>query len=200
MLNSRMRELDSEGDLTICCNAGNYSYMGMAYRDTDWFIVYKASDPFDVTCTAEYQTYVFQLSFERIERPAFWIANSNNIDMGIIDTLVMHSIDWDPKRPFETYREYGRQVMDYVDGRCKVHWPVSAYSFRRKGLLHLMKLKKLSQVEVARRFMRIARLPPCVPASPVARFLLFGRSTISAPRIRSQAHQGVETQTGRSRR
>jgi len=78
------------------------------------------------------------------------------VDMGIIDALVMHSIDWDPKRPFETYREYGLQVMDYVDGRCKVHWPVSAYSFRRKGLRHLMKLTKLSQAEVARRLMRIA--------------------------------------------
>ena len=78
------------------------------------------------------------------------------VDMGIIDTLVMHSIDWDPKRPFETYREYGRQIMDYVDGRCKVHWPISAYSFRRKGLRHLTQLTKLPQVKVARRLMTIA--------------------------------------------
>ncbi|MBN2450347.1 MAG: PD40 domain-containing protein [Lentisphaeria bacterium] len=88
-----------------------------------------------------------------LSRAADWRAW---VDMGIIDTLVMHSVDWDPRRPFETYREYGRQVMEYVDGRCKVHWPASAYSFRRKGLKHLAEQTGLSQAEVAARLMTIA--------------------------------------------
>jgi len=78
------------------------------------------------------------------------------VDMGLIDTLVMHSIDWDPKRPLETYREYGREIMDYVDGRCKVQWPLSAYSFRKKGIRDMAKAAKLSRDEAARQMMTIA--------------------------------------------
>ncbi len=55
---------DEDNELTLCCNAGNYSYEGMAYRDTDWFTLYKASDPFYASCLAEEQTYVFQLGFD----------------------------------------------------------------------------------------------------------------------------------------
>lgn len=78
------------------------------------------------------------------------------VDMGLIDTLVMHSIDWDPKRPLETYREYGREIMDYVDGRCKVQWPLSAYSFRKKGIPDMAKATKLSRAEAARQMMTVA--------------------------------------------
>jgi Tol biopolymer transport system component len=78
------------------------------------------------------------------------------VDMGLIDTLVMHSIDWDPKRPLETYRSYGREIMDYVDGRCKVQWPLSRYSFRKKGYPHVAKLLKISPAEAATRMMTIA--------------------------------------------
>ena len=88
-----------------------------------------------------------------LSRAADWRAW---VDMGLVDTLVMHSIDWDPTRPLESFREYGREVMDYVDGRCKVHWPLSSYSFRRKGYPHMAKQLKVSVEEAARRMMTIA--------------------------------------------
>jgi len=40
----------------------------MAYRDTDWFVVYKASDPFDVTGETRHPIYLYQLGFDPIER------------------------------------------------------------------------------------------------------------------------------------
>ena len=78
------------------------------------------------------------------------------VDMGVIDTLVMHSIDWDTRRPLESFRERGREIMDYVDGRCKVQWPLSRYSFRKKGFPHVAKLLKIRWEEAAERMMMIA--------------------------------------------
>ncbi len=59
---------NDDRELVLCCNAGNYSYQGSAYRDTDWFIVYKASDPFDVEAEAEYPTAILQLGFDPVQR------------------------------------------------------------------------------------------------------------------------------------
>jgi len=59
---------DEDYALTLCCNAGNYSYQGQAYRDTDWFIIYKAAATCQVTAEAEYPTYIFQLGFDPVQR------------------------------------------------------------------------------------------------------------------------------------
>jgi len=59
---------NGDHELTLCCNAGNYNYQGSEYRDTDWFIIYKASEPFAVTGEAEYPTYLFQLAFDPVQR------------------------------------------------------------------------------------------------------------------------------------
>ncbi len=80
---------DENSELTICCNAGNYSYQGTAYRDTDWFTIYKAADPFGVTAIAEYPTYIFQLGFDPIQRCEGEVTVDYNIllDPCVEDTL-----------------------------------------------------------------------------------------------------------------
>ncbi len=55
---------DENNELILCARTGTYLYSGYYYRDTDWYTLYKASDPFNVTCTAERETYVFQLGFD----------------------------------------------------------------------------------------------------------------------------------------
>jgi hypothetical protein len=75
-----------DGELVLCCNAGNYSYYGSAYRDTDWFIVYPNGDPMSMTGTAANPTYLFQLS---------WTGNY----MDCVDVAVYSNILLDPCVP-----------------------------------------------------------------------------------------------------
>jgi hypothetical protein len=75
---------------------------------------------------------------------------------GLIDTLVINFVRWDEDRPFESTREIGREIMDVVDGRCRVLWPVRAYDYGGFGMPSYAEATELSQEEIAERLMVMA--------------------------------------------
>ncbi len=78
------------------------------------------------------------------------------VDEGLIDTLVISFMPWDEELPFESTREIGRGIMDAVDGRCRVLWPVRAYDFGGYGMPSYAEATGLSQEEIAERLMLMA--------------------------------------------
>jgi len=52
---------EEDGCAWLCGVSGWYDYLGMSYRDTDWFTIHAAGEQIDLTITAEYQTYLFVL-------------------------------------------------------------------------------------------------------------------------------------------
>lgn len=78
------------------------------------------------------------------------------VEEGIIDTLVINWVRWDEKDPFESTRAISRAIMDVVDGRCRVLWPVRAYDYGGFGMPSYEKATGLSQAEIAGRLMRMA--------------------------------------------
>jgi hypothetical protein len=78
------------------------------------------------------------------------------VDEGLIDTLVINYIPWDEERPFESTREMGRAIMDFVDGRCRVLWPVRAYDYGGYGMPSYAEATGLPQEEIAERLMIMA--------------------------------------------
>ncbi len=87
------------------------------------------------------------------ERAADW---RQWVNEGLIDTLVINYMPWDEQRPFESTREIGREIMDVVDGRCRVLWPVRAYDYGGYGMPSYAEATGLSQEEIARRLMVMA--------------------------------------------
>ncbi len=75
---------------------------------------------------------------------------------GIVDTLVVMSVDWDKKRPFESTREIYQAVMNYCDGHCRVLFPVSMYNFTKKGLPEYHRTTGLSLPDVTSVMVRMA--------------------------------------------
>lgn len=78
------------------------------------------------------------------------------IDEGIIDTLVINWVKWDTKAPFDSTRKICRDIMDVVDGRCRVLWPVRAYDYSSFGMPTYQKATGLSQAQVASKLMTMA--------------------------------------------
>ncbi len=78
------------------------------------------------------------------------------IDEGLIDTLVVNFFTWDADRPFESTRELGRELLDFVDGRCRVLWPVRAYDYGGYGMPSYSQATGLPQDEIAVRLMQMA--------------------------------------------
>jgi len=58
---------------------------------------------------------------------------------GVIDTLVVMSVRWDPERPFESTREIYRSILNVCAGRCEVLFPVSMYDFTARGFPRIRK-------------------------------------------------------------
>jgi hypothetical protein len=66
-----------------------------------------------------------------LERAADW---RRWVDEGLIDTLVIGDVNWDPNDPLESTRQAYREVLDFVRGRCRVWCPVQQYNFTHHGL------------------------------------------------------------------
>ncbi|MCX6994208.1 MAG: hypothetical protein NT011_13845 [Kiritimatiellaeota bacterium] len=78
------------------------------------------------------------------------------VDEGLIDTLIIQSMTWDKQRPLESTRELGRSVMQAVNGRCRVLWPVMDYPFTGTGLGKYMDATGKTQHELAAELMQMA--------------------------------------------
>ena len=61
-------QAESDGELGFCGHGGTYLCGGEHCRDSDWFSVYKASDPFQVTGNALYSMHLTQVSFDPEQR------------------------------------------------------------------------------------------------------------------------------------
>ena len=75
---------------------------------------------------------------------------------GIIDTLVINIAIWEPKRPFESTREYYKAMRGAVASPCRLLCPVRAYDYHGGGMPSYAKASELSQDEIATRLTRIA--------------------------------------------
>ncbi|MFC1573187.1 hypothetical protein ACFL6M_06265 [Candidatus Eisenbacteria bacterium] len=53
-----------DGELSLCGHGGTYLCGAEQCHDSDWFAVYKASDPFQVTGSALYPTHLAQVVFD----------------------------------------------------------------------------------------------------------------------------------------
>lgn len=78
------------------------------------------------------------------------------VDQGVIDLLVINSVNWEAKAPLESTRALYREVLAAVGGRCKVFCPVQAYDFSHRGLPSYVKTTGLPQEEIAAQLVRIA--------------------------------------------
>lgn len=78
------------------------------------------------------------------------------VSRNILDGIVINSVPWEAKDPFETTRAYYRKVLDKVAGRCDVYCPVRAYDYSGSGMPSYAKATGLSQAEIAEKLIRIA--------------------------------------------
>ena len=71
---------------------------------------------------------------------------------GLMDTLVVNSVMWDTDRPEGSTRELYKEVLAFVNRRCRVLFPVSAYNFASNayGLGSYEKAMGRPQQEAAR--------------------------------------------------
>ncbi len=88
-----------------------------------------------------------------ISRAADW---RTWVDEGLVDTLVINYVKWDEKRPIQSTREMYREVLDYVDGRCRVLCPVQQYNYAHRGLPAYEKATGMSNADVAAALTRMA--------------------------------------------
>ncbi len=75
---------------------------------------------------------------------------------GVVDTVVLMSVNWDAARPFESTREICRSVAGYCAGRCQVLFPVTMYDFTKRGIPSYQKATRLTADKVAGQLLRIA--------------------------------------------
>ena len=78
------------------------------------------------------------------------------IEEGLIDTLVINYITWDKEAPLESTRAAYREVLDAVDGRCRVWCPIQQYNYSRFGLPAYEQATGKSNAELAEVLTRIA--------------------------------------------
>ena len=88
-----------------------------------------------------------------LERGVDW---KRLVEEGIIDTLVVMTVDWDKKRPFESTREIYRSVVDFCNGRCQVIFPVRQYDFGKNGIPSYCKASKKNAADVTEQLMHLA--------------------------------------------
>ena len=75
---------------------------------------------------------------------------------GLIDTLVINYVVWDKKTPLESTRAAYREVLDAVDGRCRVWCPVQQYNFNQLGLPGYEQATGKKNAELAEELARMA--------------------------------------------
>ena len=80
------------------------------------------------------------------------------VDDGLVDGLAVVSISADEKDPFGSTERIFRHVMQYVNGRCKVYFPIRAYNFSKNqpSYEQLAKWAGISPPEAIRRLLDIA--------------------------------------------
>ena len=80
------------------------------------------------------------------------------VDDGLVDGLAVVSISADEKDPFGSTERIFRHVMKYVNGRCKVYFPIRAYNFSKNqpSYEQLAQWAGVSSPEAIRRLMDIA--------------------------------------------
>jgi hypothetical protein len=79
------------------------------------------------------------------------------VDEGLIDTLVINTLHWDANDPMGSTRALGREVMQAVNGRCRVLWPVRAYDFSGYGMPSYRKaLPQMTDAQVAAQLTEMA--------------------------------------------
>ena len=88
-----------------------------------------------------------------IARAADW---QTWVEEGLVDTVVINYVKWDEKRPLESTRELYREVLDFVDGRCRVLCPVQQYDYSHGGLPSYEKATGKSNAELAAALTRMA--------------------------------------------
>ena len=71
------------------------------------------------------------------------------VNEGLVDGIAAQTVVWDKEDPVGSTRKLYSEVIDFVDGRCKVYFPVKAYSFTKLGMPEYQKLLKKPQEEVA---------------------------------------------------
>ncbi len=79
------------------------------------------------------------------------------VDEGLVDGLVVMSVNWNRRRPWESTREIYQSIMRRCAGKCQVFFPVQAYHFNHKGLRDYAAATGLTQAEVAARLLQITR-------------------------------------------
>lgn len=75
---------------------------------------------------------------------------------GVVDTVVVMSVNWDKSRPFESTREIYRGVIDFCAGRCQVLCPVQMYDFTKRGIPSYQAATKLAKPAIAGQLLRLA--------------------------------------------
>ena len=75
---------------------------------------------------------------------------------GVFDAIYVMSVAYDPKDPFGSTERIYRDVMANC-GKAKVYFPLASYNFEKCGIREYAKLTKLSDSEVTKRLMRMAR-------------------------------------------
>ncbi|MCK5803642.1 MAG: hypothetical protein KAI66_12450, partial [Lentisphaeria bacterium] len=81
------------------------------------------------------------------------------VEAELVDTLVVNSVSWDKAAPEPSTRKLYGDIMTFVDGRCRVLFPVSAYNFSSNayGLGSYEKSMGIPQHEAAANLMHWAR-------------------------------------------
>ena len=75
---------------------------------------------------------------------------------GVFDAVYVMSVTYDPKDPFGSTERIYRNVMANC-GKAKVYFPLASYNFEKCGIGEYAKLTKLSEAEVTKRLIGMAR-------------------------------------------
>jgi hypothetical protein len=88
-----------------------------------------------------------------IERGIDW---RGLVSRGVLDGLVINAVRWDNDAPFDSTAQRYSQVIQAVDGRCRVLCPVRAYDYSGFGMPSYAKATGLPQPEIAEKLIRLA--------------------------------------------
>ncbi len=75
---------------------------------------------------------------------------------GVVDTVVVMSVNWDKARAFESTREIYRDVIGFCAGKCQVLCPVQMYNFTKRGVPAYQTAENAGAPEIAGQLLRIA--------------------------------------------
>ena len=75
---------------------------------------------------------------------------------GVFDAIYVMSVTYDPKDPFGSTERIYRNVMENC-GKARVYFPLASYNFEKCGIGEYAKLTKLSEAEVTKRLIGMAR-------------------------------------------